>query len=190
MTMTAINTKTCTRCGGTGRHSYNLRDADLCYGCGGTGLMLEAPKGQPKVSATADVKTARVGDIVALSRVLYRVERVRWGWKVKNGEQVNQQLTVTRLVDDKTMYIWRRVYIEVVSDVNSYSSSGKPDGRVIVQPNQTLYRPTEDEMTADTDVRFIAAPEAERLAWFELVRGKVAESWKRTPEMIELKSLA
>lgn len=43
MTQTAtaarFATKTCTRCAGTGRHSYNLRDGDTCYGCSGTGSM-------------------------------------------------------------------------------------------------------------------------------------------------------
>lgn len=44
MTQTAATaprfaTKTCTRCAGSGRHSFNLRDGDTCYGCSGTGAM-------------------------------------------------------------------------------------------------------------------------------------------------------
>lgn len=30
----------CSRCGGTGRHSYNQMDGDRCYGCGGSGNKL------------------------------------------------------------------------------------------------------------------------------------------------------
>lgn len=29
-------TEPCGRCGGVGRYSFNLRDGDTCYGCGGT----------------------------------------------------------------------------------------------------------------------------------------------------------
>lgn len=32
--------ETCTRCGGSGKHSFNLMHADRCYGCGGTGVRL------------------------------------------------------------------------------------------------------------------------------------------------------
>jgi hypothetical protein len=42
MTQTAtaeFPTKTCTRCAGTGEHSFNLRDGKVCYGCSGSGKM-------------------------------------------------------------------------------------------------------------------------------------------------------
>lgn len=29
---------TCSRCGGSGRHSFNQIDGDRCYGCGGSGV--------------------------------------------------------------------------------------------------------------------------------------------------------
>ena len=32
--------ETCTRCGGTGKYSFNLKDGDMCYGCKGTGMKL------------------------------------------------------------------------------------------------------------------------------------------------------
>lgn len=32
-----LETDVCSRCGGTGRYSWNQRDADKCYGCGGSG---------------------------------------------------------------------------------------------------------------------------------------------------------
>ncbi len=33
-------TKTCSRCGGTGKHSYNYKDGSVCYGCEGYGKKL------------------------------------------------------------------------------------------------------------------------------------------------------
>ena len=50
---------TCTRCGGTGKYSFNLLDGDMCYGCEGKGYTLkteaqikaaEARKNSPKVN--------------------------------------------------------------------------------------------------------------------------------------------
>src|SRR5260221_10710130 len=41
-----ITTKDCPRCGGSGSHSFNLRDGTRCYGCGGTGKVAMAPEGQ------------------------------------------------------------------------------------------------------------------------------------------------
>ena len=38
MTAPALETETCGRCGGSGRHSYNQIDGDRCYGCGGKGI--------------------------------------------------------------------------------------------------------------------------------------------------------
>lgn len=38
--MTAFETKTCARCGGSGSYSFNLMHGSRCYGCGGTGKVL------------------------------------------------------------------------------------------------------------------------------------------------------
>lgn len=38
--MSRFETTTCTRCGGSGKFSFNLMDGDKCYGCHGTGLKL------------------------------------------------------------------------------------------------------------------------------------------------------
>lgn len=35
-------TKTCSRCGGSGRYSWNAIDGDRCYGCGGAGKSVAA----------------------------------------------------------------------------------------------------------------------------------------------------
>lgn len=33
------HSKECTRCGGTGHYSYNMKDGTVCYGCGGSGVV-------------------------------------------------------------------------------------------------------------------------------------------------------
>ena len=38
--MTATIKATCTRCGGSGAYSFNLRDGSKCYGCMGQGFTL------------------------------------------------------------------------------------------------------------------------------------------------------
>ena len=38
MTTRTFETVTCTRCNGTGRYSFNLKDGNTCYGCGGKGV--------------------------------------------------------------------------------------------------------------------------------------------------------
>lgn len=35
---TTFETQTCTRCGGSGRYSYNQMHGDRCYGCNGRGI--------------------------------------------------------------------------------------------------------------------------------------------------------
>jgi len=36
--MSKFETKTCSRCGGSGRFSFNTMHLDMCYGCKGTGI--------------------------------------------------------------------------------------------------------------------------------------------------------
>jgi len=107
-----INTKVCTRCHGSGSYSFNLKDGTVCYGCGGTGKMLTAPKGQKKIKPTCtSIYKADVGDVLEVSCILYRVEDIRWiSYRIgKNGLPVNQRLQVTRLVDDKVLYFSRGI---------------------------------------------------------------------------------
>lgn len=40
--MSKFETTTCSRCGGSGRYSFNQMDGDRCYGCRGTGLQFTA----------------------------------------------------------------------------------------------------------------------------------------------------
>ncbi len=107
-TQPVITTKVCTRCGGTGSYSYNLKDGTRCYGCGGTGVIACAPKGQKKIKPTAQLYKAIVGDIIEVGCVLYCVEHIYWITnRMKQGVPVNQQLIVTRLVDDKKVSFYR-----------------------------------------------------------------------------------
>lgn len=51
MTLTsyeAVTYKVCARCKGSGKHSFNLRDGAVCYGCSGVGKSINAPTGFPK----------------------------------------------------------------------------------------------------------------------------------------------
>jgi len=43
-----IQYRTCGRCGGSGRYSYNLKDGSRCYGCSGVGRQMLAPAGLPQ----------------------------------------------------------------------------------------------------------------------------------------------
>ena len=56
--------KTCTRCGGCGQFSFNLKDGTICYGCSGSGV-------QPASKRTAEfeVITRKLRD--DLTRVQY-----------------------------------------------------------------------------------------------------------------------
>lgn len=40
MSATQFETRSCTRCGGSGRYSFNQFDGDRCFGCAGKGRML------------------------------------------------------------------------------------------------------------------------------------------------------
>lgn len=50
-------TTTCTRCSGSGRYSFNLKDGDVCYGCMGSGTV-ELTPAQVKSREAARKKSA------------------------------------------------------------------------------------------------------------------------------------
>lgn len=53
---------------------------------------------------------AKIGDIIELNCILYRIEAIRWVKKQwHKGRQVNQQMTLNRLVDGKTAYLPRGI---------------------------------------------------------------------------------
>ena len=41
---------TCIRCQGCGQHSFNLRDGSICWGCNGTGVMLDPLMTEKQIS--------------------------------------------------------------------------------------------------------------------------------------------
>lgn len=84
--------KTCSRCGGTGRHSFNLIDGDRCYGCGGTG----------KVYANAKVKAARA----ALSEAI-RTARECVSDALVAGDEILDKRPEARLPNGN--YPWVRI---------------------------------------------------------------------------------
>lgn len=96
--------QTCGRCGGCGRYSFNLRDLDRCYGCGGTG------KRHPrKVEAIVTDYTA------TLRRLRYTV-----GQELKPGERVAVR------GDDGKLY-WQTVESVEVTDhcvLTSWAGAG------------------------------------------------------------------
>lgn len=49
---------TCPRCTGSGRHSFNLRDGDVCYGCSGSGFKMVNPTTDARKAAKAAEKEA------------------------------------------------------------------------------------------------------------------------------------
>jgi len=48
----------CTRCGGTGRFSFNLRDGTKCYGCEGAGTVTIDEKKRARNLAAAEKRRA------------------------------------------------------------------------------------------------------------------------------------
>jgi hypothetical protein len=48
----------CTRCGGTGRFSFNLRDGTKCYGCEGAGTVTVDEKKHARGLAAAEKRRA------------------------------------------------------------------------------------------------------------------------------------
>lgn len=61
----------CSRCGGSGRFSFNLKDGTMCFGCQGTGKKLTkrglAAKYFFEDSLSKQVTDCKVGDVIKLS---------------------------------------------------------------------------------------------------------------------------
>lgn len=146
-TDTVITSKPCGRCGGSGKYSFNLMDGDKCYGCGGTGRVAMAPKGQKKIKPTAELRTAKIGDIIEYSKVLYRVEQVTWTkgfWK--GFDHFNQKVIATRLVDEKKFRLYRDV--SAIS-TSSLSTSTDTHGNKTHRFGMMSVEPTDDMVGRD-----------------------------------------
>lgn len=49
---------TCTRCGGSGSYSFNLRDGTICYGCRGAGYVMKNVADLEKKAKSAAAREA------------------------------------------------------------------------------------------------------------------------------------
>lgn len=72
---TKLESETCGRCGGSGKHSFNLRDGDVCYGCGGRGWRY-TKRGQAAAHyldllRSVPASTLAVGDLIRVDSVTY-----------------------------------------------------------------------------------------------------------------------
>lgn len=138
-----IATRDCGRCGGTGHYSYCERFGTKCFGCGGSGKVPCAPTGQKKIPTTAyDINKAKVGDIISISCVLYQVVRFKWiRLQYKGWDVYNQSVTVTRLIDGKTLYVKRAVQeLDMEGFLSGKSYTGTADG--VKQPAYKYVEPT------------------------------------------------
>lgn len=168
--MEVITTKACGRCGGSGRRSYNLRDADRCYGCGGTGKVACTPKGQKKIKPTAELKNCKPGDIISHCLVLYRVERITWIKLTMRGfDAFNQKVRAIRLIDDKAFKLYRCANQEGTDTGFGYSET---NGVRTYRLGSTPIEPTEDMIGQETDVSYIPLPEDVRAAEIERLKAK------------------
>lgn len=73
---TKLTKTTCTRCGGSGHYSFNLKDGTVCYGCNGSGFQMRDLK---KDAAAAKRKEAKQAAAAARQELFRRVY-----WEVIN----------------------------------------------------------------------------------------------------------
>lgn len=68
MTATKLETRSCARCGGSGRYSFNQFDGDRCFGCSGKGRTLTArglaASAWLKALRSAPASQVKAGDLV------------------------------------------------------------------------------------------------------------------------------
>jgi len=168
--MTVITSQPCGRCGGSGRHSYNLRDGDICYGCGGTGMVAMAPKGQKKIKPTADLRDCKAGDIISVSKVLYRVERIAWVKLFTRGwDTFNQKVRVIRLIDEKAFAFYRTASQENAS--GGIGCSKSIDGTTW-HLSYSPIEPTDEMIGQETDIVKIDLPADVRAAAIASLKAK------------------
>lgn len=72
---------TCTRCGGSGKYSFNMMDGTRCYGCNGSGYML-TKRGQAAQAflnnmRSRPVEELKVGDLVYIDFSFQRPKFMR-----------------------------------------------------------------------------------------------------------------
>lgn len=55
--------KPCTRCGGSGRYSFNMMHGSVCYGCGGKGQVL-TKKGRAAQNFLNNLRSRKAGELM------------------------------------------------------------------------------------------------------------------------------
>lgn len=102
---TGFEVKTCSRCYGSGKFSWNPRDGSVCFGCGGSGQVFTkrgaAAMAFYRESVTVPASEIQVGDLIAetgmtlgggmysrKARVLELIAEHENGYSVVNGEKV------------------------------------------------------------------------------------------------------
>lgn len=75
-----LETRVCNRCGGSGKFSFNLRDGDRCWGCGGSGKQ-RTKRGAAALAFYRELTTVpaglvREGDVLVDSMFRYRVTEI------------------------------------------------------------------------------------------------------------------
>jgi hypothetical protein len=105
----------CTRCHGSGHHSYNDVHGTVCYGCGGTGLKVikrAKPAWEAYKAAVRKMKSCRhdelsVGDVIAHNKVWRKVKTVaitplRSGGYSKTGNETTYHYEMFITVEETT----------------------------------------------------------------------------------------
>lgn len=76
--------KTCGRCGGSGKYSFNQMHGSKCYGCGGDGVQYtkrgRAARDFYVASQTVDVSEVQVGDRVIDGGTKFNVAEIETGF--------------------------------------------------------------------------------------------------------------
>ena len=95
--------KLCSRCGGCGKYSFNMRHGSVCYGCGGKGWQFTkrgaAAKDFYNKFFTVDIRDLRVGDKIWESGVTFGGD-VYYRWMIVT-EIVSVDPTHIRFLDGK-----------------------------------------------------------------------------------------
>lgn len=92
--------KTCVRCGGSGRYSFNLMDGSRCYGCSGNKVVLSKRGAAARAYFLASLDYA-VADLVAGDVVYTEGAAVMSGKKWRILQNVTDLANGTRCLDFK-----------------------------------------------------------------------------------------
>lgn len=93
----------CSRCGGTGRYSYNSMHGDRCYGCSGTGQQIAGKRAaaiqQEIVERIRRQKEAQAGDIGAGDRLWITDGRIASSIRRGDGGSWIEVEDVVQIID-------------------------------------------------------------------------------------------